>query len=71
MAKAHSDRSPMTLLEDALIDLEGSVGLLGIVVDSLSAESDDAGTMITVHRYLSADLAVLRKAYDAALKGGR
>lgn len=59
-------RSPMDLLEGALIDLESTVDLFETATDAMSPSGRDTGSMITVHRHVLRDTQELRKAYDAA-----
>src|SRR5947207_11468905 len=64
------DRSPMDLLEDALIDAESTSRALDAVSIHMSAEEDKQICMDVLTRHLQADLAKVRDAYRA-LHAGR
>jgi hypothetical protein len=69
-----SDRSPMNLLEDALIDVETSTGALDDVLAHLDAEVDpDARErcISALTRLILADVAATRAAYDVAWRAKR
>jgi hypothetical protein len=60
---APSAHGALDLIENALIDAEGTAAVISTLLDN--SRGDD-GHLITMDRHLTADMAALRKAFDRA-----
>ena len=64
---APSAHGALDLIENALIDAEGTAAVMSAVLDiSPSSSSRMDGHLVTMERHLTADMAALRKAFDRA-----
>ena len=63
---APSAHGALDLIENALIDAEGTAAVMSVVLDGSPGSSRMDGHLITMDRHLTADMAALRKAFDRA-----
>jgi hypothetical protein len=61
---APSAHSALNLIENAIIDADGTAAVMSAVIDMSPSKSD--GHLITMDRHLMADMVALRKAFDRA-----
>jgi hypothetical protein len=64
--KAPSAHGALDLIENALIDAEGTAAVMSAVLDISPSSSRMDGHLVTMDRRLTADMAALRKAFDRA-----
>jgi hypothetical protein len=63
---APSAHGALDLIENALIDAEGTAAVMSAVLDGSPGSAGMDGHLVTMDRHLTADMAALRKAFDRA-----